>query len=389
MLKRLFSKSLLGLAKAQLRQFFFLGPGDFVDLVSGRHHSLLFSRYRARFILSRVRMMAAIFALLTPLWIFIDFAAFPSHLAQSLATGRLLTSAAFALLAFYCRCTPSSGHARAAVALILTIPTAFFVFSRTLLAGAHLNALGTAMSAGYAFLPFVLLAGLALFPLVALETLLFSLPMLSIFLISDSLHSQNLLPGFDDLAVFWLLLLIAVVVSMASLSQLQLMKGLFQQSSLDPLTHLFNRRSGEQFLQLQMAQAKRHGFPLSIAFLDLDDFKQINDRYGHEVGDKMLLHTADAMKAALRESDALIRWGGEEFLVIMPFATVWQAAKRLSKIADSRVIQRPDGKALTWSAGIAQWPLDAAANSWQEMVTLADARMYRAKTQGKGRLVTQ
>ena len=389
MLKRLFSKAMLRTLNAQLRQFFFLGPGDLADLVSSRHHSLLFSRYRARFILSRVRMMAAIFALLTPLWIFIDFAVFPSHLAMPLATARLLTSTAFALLAIYCRCTPSMGHGRAAVALILSIPTAFFVFSRILLAGAHLNAIGTAMSAGYAFLPFVLLATLALFPLVALETLMFSLPMLSIFLISDSIRSQSLLSGFNDLAVFWLLLLIAVVVSMASLSQLQLMKGLFHQSSLDPLTHLFNRRSGEQFLQLQMAQAKRHDFPLSIAFLDLDDFKQINDQYGHEVGDRMLQHTAETMKAALRESDALIRWGGEEFLVIMPFATAWQAAARLGKIADSRVMQRPDGRALTWSSGIAQWPLDAAANSWQEMVTLADARMYRAKTQGKGRVVTQ
>lgn len=207
------------------------------------------------------------------------------------------------------------------------------------------------------------------------------------FLVSDSIHSLSILPGFDDLAVFWLLLLIAVVSSMASLSQLQLMKGLFQQSSLDSLTHLLNRRSGEQFLQLEMAQAKRHQFALSVAFLDLDDFKQINDRFGHEMGDKLLLHAAESLKFALRDSDALVRWGGEEFLVIMPFATASQASRRLDAISASRILQRPDGVPLTWSGGIAQWPRDAAANSWQELVTLADARMYRAKNQGKGRLV--
>ncbi len=308
-------------------------------------------------------------------------------LALSLVGGRLLATLAFALLALLCRCTPSARHARAAISLLLTIPTIFFVFSRLLLSDVHLNAIGIAMSAGYTFLPFVLVSGLALFPLVALETLLFSLPLLSVFLISDGIHSLNILPGFDDLAVFWLLLLIAVVSSMASLSQLQLMKGLFQQSSLDSLTHLLNRRSGEQFLQLEMAQAKRHQFALSVAFLDLDDFKSINDRFGHEMGDKLLLHAAESLKFALRDSDALVRWGGEEFLVIMPFATASQASRRLDAISASRILQRPDGVPLTWSGGIAQWPRDAAANSWQELVTLADARMYRAKNQGKGRLV--
>ena len=375
--------------KTALRQFFLIGPGELFDFISSRHHTLLFSRYRARFILSRVRMMAAVFAILTPLWSIIDFAVFPMQLATFLAAGRLIISLAFALLTLLCRCTPTSGHARYAIGLTLTIPTVFFIYSRMLLAGEHLNAIGTAMSAGYAFLPFVLLTGLALFPLVALETLLYSAPLLAIFLISGGINDHSLLPGFDDLAVFWLLLLIAMVVSMASLSQLQLMKGLFQQSSHDPLTHLLNRRSGEQILQLQMAQAKRHGFPLSIAFLDLDNFKQINDRHGHEVGDKILVHIADGLKAAVRDSDALIRWGGEEFLLVMPFATVEQAAKRVQEIADSHGVRRPDGSPLTWSVGVAQWPLDAAANSWQELLTLADARMYRAKSLGKALVVAR
>lgn len=308
-------------AKIKIGQFFFVGPGELADFIHSRSHSPLFSRYRARFILSRVQMTAAVFAVLTPLWMVVDFATFPIRTAVSLAGGRILTSVAFGLLAFLCRCSPSVRHAKVAVGLLLAIPTFFFIFSRLLLAGVHFDALGQAMAAGYAFLPFVLLTGLALFPFVLTETLLFSLPMLSAFMLSELLHSQGLLPGMKDIAAFWLLLLITIVSSMASMSQLQLMKGLFQQSSLDPLTQLLNRRSGEQFLQLQMAQAQRQKFPISMVFLDLDDFKQVNDVFGHEAGDDILLYAAEQLKSALRDSDAVIRWGGEEFVLIMPYAT--------------------------------------------------------------------
>lgn len=356
-----------------------------MDFVNSHSHSPLFSRYRARFILSRVQMTAAVFAVLTPLWMVVDFAIFPLRVAVTLAGARILASAAFGFLAFLCRCSPSVGHAKVAVGLLLTIPTIFFIFSRLLLADVHFDALGRAMVAGYAFLPFVLLTGLALFPFVVTETLLFGLPMLLAFMLSEQLHSQGMLPGTKDMVVFLLLLLIAIVSSMASLSQLQLMKGLFQQSSLDPLTHLLNRRSGEQFLQLQMAQAQRQKFPISMVFLDLDDFKQVNDVFGHKTGDDILLYAAEQLKAALRDSDAVIRWGGEEFVLVMPYATAERASKRMEAIVHSGIMQRPDGQPLTWSGGIAQWPQDRA-DTWQELVKLADDRMYRAKEAGKAQI---
>lgn len=380
-------QSLWSRVKAQIGQFFFVAPGELRDFLLSRYHSPLFARYRARFILSRVRMMAAVFAVLTPLWMMVDFLTFPVWVATTLADGRILTSIAFALLALLCRCTPNPGHARAAIGLLLVIPTTFFIFSRILLAGLHFDAMGTAMASGYTFLPFVLMTGLALFPLVAAETLLFALPLLSVFVISALLRNGlGLLPGLNDLAVFWLLLLIAVVGSMASLSQLQLMKGLFQQSSLDPLTQTLNRRSGEQFLALQMAQAKRQGFSLAIAFLDLDDFKKLNDQFGHKVGDEVLLRGAEAFRQALRDGDAVIRWGGEEFVLVMPYATAEQAGKRLDLLLHSRTLQRPDGQPQTWSGGVAQWPTDAA-DTWAELVRIADARMYQAKKEGKSRMV--
>uniref|UniRef100_E6QTK1 FOG: GGDEF domain n=1 Tax=mine drainage metagenome TaxID=410659 RepID=E6QTK1_9ZZZZ len=374
--------------KIQLGQFFFVGPGELRDFLSSTRHSALFSHYRARFILSRVRMMVAVFAVLTPLWMAIDFSVFPGKVAFFLAGGRIVATILFAFLAIFCRCGPKMGNARLAVGILLAVPTSFFLFSRWLLAGVQLNAFGTALASGYTFLPFVLATGLALFPFVALETMLFSVPMLIVFLISEFAHGHGILPGLNDLVVFWLLLLISAVSSMASLSQLQLMKSLFKRSSVDPLTRLLNRRSGEQFLQLQLAQAKRQKFPLTLAFIDLDNFKTINDLYGHEMGDAILLHVADQLQSAVRVGDVLIRWGGEEFLIVMPYATLEQAEKRLTDITRSRILQRPDGTPLTWSGGLAQWPRDSV-HDWQELVSLADTRMYHAKESGKAKMMSQ
>nr|MCE5388778.1 GGDEF domain-containing protein [Acidithiobacillus sp.] len=88
---------------------------------------------------------------------------------------------------------------------------------------------------------------------------------------------------------------------------------------------------------------------------------------------------------ALRDSDAVIRWGGEEFVLVMPYATAEQASKRMVAILHSGIMQRPDGQPLTWSGGIAQWPRDRA-DTWQELVKLADNRMYHAKKAGKAQI---
>ncbi|MHB1631350.1 MAG: hypothetical protein ACYCQL_03895, partial [Acidithiobacillus sp.] len=98
-LQRLRQRLWLG-ARIEIGQFFFVGPGELADFINSRSHFPLFSRYRARFILSRVQMTAAIFAVLTPLWMVVDFATFPLRTAVTLAGARILTSAAFGLLAF-------------------------------------------------------------------------------------------------------------------------------------------------------------------------------------------------------------------------------------------------------------------------------------------------
>ncbi len=127
----------------------------------------------------------------------------------------------------------------------------------------------------------------------------------------------------------------------------------------DGLTGLLNRRAMEETLPGQMQRSRRTGEPFTVLMLDLDHFKTINDRHGHAAGDRALKHTAAALKAELREVDAVGRFGGEEFLVLMPGATVETAlpvAERLRTALLTNALG-VEGATLLLSAsiGIAQW----------------------------------
>ncbi len=331
-------------------------------------------------------MVAMIFAILTPMWIVVDYFFFPSWVATVLASGRVLASIGFLLLALFCRHPSNIKHSLYAIGALFLIPTAFFVFSRILLAGLDLNTMASSMAAGYLFLPFVLVSGLALFPLTVLETSFFSLPLLCVFLTSFIIQKHTIMPEINDLVVFWLLMLIAAIGNLASMSHFQFMKGLFEQSSFDSLTGSLNRRTGEHYLALQVAQARRKPFPLSIAFLDIDNFKNINDRFGHEVGDSVLIDVSKTLRGAIRESDTVVRWGGEEFVLIMPYADSDQARRKIEAILHSRTLQLPDGNPITFSGGLAEYSRDG--NDWHQLVNLADTRMYEAKNNGKARIVS-
>jgi diguanylate cyclase (GGDEF)-like protein len=156
---------------------------------------------------------------------------------------------------------------------------------------------------------------------------------------------------------------------------------------IDPLTGLFNRRHFDTRIQEATAYAKRHEEPFSIVMLDLDHFKSVNDTHGHEEGDRVLVHFAAAVRAVLRGEDVAFRYGGEEFVLLLRGCDSNRAmdvANRLKK----QLVQRPHGfkdgsaRAVTFSAGIAA-AQEIEGFSGEELVSRADAALYRAKNAGR------
>jgi predicted signal transduction protein with EAL and GGDEF domain len=215
---RMPDNSIAAAVPRSIQSFLLLAPGEWRDLFSSRHHPRLFQRERARFILSRVRIIAALLAILAPFRLAVDDLLLAHHLYGA---------------AEY--------------------------FDK------------------YTYLTFILMASIGVFPMALLEILAFTLSLLAVFALPLWLREDpRILPELIDLA------LVASVAALASMSQLQSMKRLFVQSSTDPLTGLLNRRAGEDLLALLFAQAERHPHSLSIAMLDVDNFKGVNDNWGYE-----------------------------------------------------------------------------------------------------------
>ncbi len=354
-------------------------------LLSPRGHMPLLASHRAGMIVSRVRLWAMLFAVLTPLWIVVDLAVFAWPLWGILAAERLLASLAFAALAFYFRGDRHMRQAYLALILLFSIPTAFFVASYSLVGPLELDGASRAVALGYTFLPFVVLAGLSIFPLTLLEGVLFSLPALlgtwvAAVWVCDCADQYSLV------GMFWLLGLIGVVATFSGMSQLGFMIALVRQAVRDVLTGSFTRSSGSELLDIQHILSSRNNTPLTVAFLDIDDFKAINDNFGHEAGDKVIADVACRIRANLRTGDMLVRWGGEEFLLIFPNTDMGHARLALRRVLDEGLGPRPDGAPVTASIGMAERLADAV-EGWQALVEQADRRMYEAKRSGKNRVV--
>lgn len=358
-----------------------VSDGKISYLLHPAHHASLLERYRAEMIISRVRLVSAMFAMLTPLWIVVDFWVFDLPMSGLLAGGRLATTLAFIALALSYHGSPHLKDAYRALAFMFIIPTAFFIFSHLLLADTENTQGAAVIAAGYAFLPFVLVAGLSVFPLTALEGMVFSMPVLFGSALV-AIVQMNHINWSTHLGAFWLLVLIAGTATLAGMSQLAFMAALVRQANHDPLTRCFNRVSGEELFNLQFSNAERNDAPLTVAFIDLDNFKSINDDYGHDAGDRVLVAAVEAISGTLRAGDALVRWGGEEFLIILPNACCADAIAMLERLRANGMGMRPDGAPVTASIGIAERVADRAGDG-RSLIEAADQRMYQAKENGK------
>ena len=194
-------------------------------------------------------------------------------------------------------------------------------------------------------------------------------------------HTETRITGPARHLAQWVAELLAL-----SLANFRLRETLELQSTRDPLTGLYNRRYMEESLERELYRAGRVSESVGVIMADLDHFKAFNDAAGHVAGDGLLRSLGEVLRANVRAEDIVCRYGGEEFIIILPEATLDETARRAEILrgAASRVAL-PDGRSVTISLGVAAFPDDGTSPG--QVVEAADAAMYRAKADGRDRVV--
>ena len=156
----------------------------------------------------------------------------------------------------------------------------------------------------------------------------------------------------------------------------------------DGLTSVFNHRYFQEALKREFIRAQRYDIPFAVVFIDLDDFKAINDTYGHLVGDTVLVSVAELIIKNVRETDLVARYGGEEFILLLPETDQEGAvacAENIRKnVATMNICDLKEPLNITISAGVALY--DEDCQSAQDVVREADAALYQAKKTGKNKV---
>jgi diguanylate cyclase len=158
----------------------------------------------------------------------------------------------------------------------------------------------------------------------------------------------------------------------------------------DQLTELLNRRGLDKQFDVELARAARSGQPLSVCLIDIDDFKRINDTYGHQAGDRVLVHLSRLMRNSVRPADVVARYGGEEFVILLPATQAPEAEVVMARVQRELTrhffLHNNERVLVTFSAGVAE----AAHGEIAAMVLQrADEALYLAKERGKNRVMVR
>lgn len=166
----------------------------------------------------------------------------------------------------------------------------------------------------------------------------------------------------------------------------RLVATIYESSLRDDLTNLYNRRALEELATKEVARARRFGHPLSVVLVDIDKFKQINDTFGHQAGDDVLRKVGRILRLETRVNDFSFRYGGEEFLILLPETPEHHAhvvAEKLRAIIERSTLLPESEQACTASFGVSTL---GAKGEWQEMLAKADQALYQAKNSGRNRV---
>jgi len=348
------------------------------DILSTRYHSRDFNTSRSEYISIRIRTLSVAFAILAPLWIPIDYFVMENPTFSYIVLLRLVFS--FALLSLsrwgtHCNLLHA---ARVRIFLFILIPCLFFLASHLLLHDINSE---HAILLGYSFLPFLIMALLTIVPLTLFEGIGYVGMIIAFYIVTKVMQGSFLtIPALGDL---WLLLLIATIALWVQMTQLHMLMRLYREATRDALTGLVNRRVLSTKLEQEVAHADNS---LAVLLFDLDLFKRINDNYGHHAGDTVLQAFGEILKQHCRDKNVVGRYGGEEFLAILPDTDV-EAAKEVAeriRLACHRykVYTSDEGKEIsfTTSIGVA---MRKANESGHELLSRVDQGLYAAKSGGR------
>lgn len=170
----------------------------------------------------------------------------------------------------------------------------------------------------------------------------------------------------------------AIGMSIFTIGIMMIVRQLISMANTDPVTGLYNNRFLHKILGLELKRSKRYGMPLSIIFIDLNDFKNINDQMGHSIGDVVLRKVAERLLESVRATDVLARYGGDEFVLLLPqtnFSSSNLIINRMQEVVYN--LDLPGGARIGLSFGIAGYPDDS--ENADQLLNIADRRMYENK----------
>ncbi len=353
------------------------------DLISTRHHSDDFIETRAEYIALRLRFMAFFYAVTVPLWIPFDYYLLqPAHFAP-IATARFLLAGFLLALGLFTLRKLASRQIHIALTLSILAPALFYAAAMLILN----QGVAEPIPAGYGFMPFLVIAMLGIFPLTLAWGASLTLAVIIIHLGLTALLGQLMVAETVD--KLWAFLMFGGITLWVQAGQLLMLLKLYRESTQDPLTGMVNRRILMKRLASEIAQVSEGKPAFCILMFDLDRFKRINDNHGHLTGDKVLKTAAALIQGGLREQDIVARFGGEEFIAVLPGATIETAiaiAERIRQRCYEAPMTAPDGQRLqlSTSVGVTQYE---AGEAVELTLTRVDDSLYKAKEQGRNRVI--
>jgi diguanylate cyclase (GGDEF)-like protein len=349
------------------------------DLISTKLHSDDFIATRTSYITIRLWFMCMFFALSVPIFSGFDFVLFPNSEALDLLVARVVLSLSLFSLAYLLKVRARVNTVRLVMPLAFLAPMIFYVASMIIVTDLPKDEIPSI----FAMLPYFILAMLGLFPLTisggVIVVVCILIPFISyeIFFVQQSIWLL--------VNSIWLFFLFAGISLWLQVGQLSMLMKLYRESTVDPLTKLINRR-----VLLRLAQRSNEGHQVySLIMFDLDRFKRINDNHGHAVGDRVLVNVAKVIQEELRTTDIVARFGGEEFVAVLPNIELSDAKNIANRVALSisrQSITLDDDAELkiTSSVGVTQ---RRQGETLDETLKRADDLLYFAKNNGRDQVI--